>query len=63
LAAGVALPEPQPWSALTKISIGTTRGWLALSTLGRSMMAGCDHRRGDHEDHQQHQHESTYGTC
>src|SRR5207249_10456422 len=29
-----------PWSALTKISIGTTRGWLALSTVGRSMMAG-----------------------
>src|SRR2546426_3180197 len=29
-----------PWSARTKISIGTTRGWLALSTVGRSMMAG-----------------------
>src|SRR5216117_3560090 len=29
-----------PWSALTKISIGTRRGWLALSTVGRSMMAG-----------------------
>src|SRR5467141_3023180 len=29
-----------PWSALTKLSSGTTRGWLALSTVGRSMMAG-----------------------
>src|SRR6185295_1062374 len=29
-----------PWSALTKISSGTTRGALALSTVGRSITAG-----------------------
>src|SRR3989475_12292090 len=29
-----------PWSARTKISIGTTRGWLALSTVGGSVRAG-----------------------
>src|SRR2546427_12842623 len=29
-----------PWSAGPKISIGTTRGWLALSTVGGSVRAG-----------------------
>src|SRR2546427_8802845 len=29
-----------PWSARTKISIGSTRGWLALSTVGGSVRAG-----------------------